>query len=72
MHMLEKANDKNTELKRYLESVKASEATKIPQKSEDKKPEYVDKEKPDWHDKKNDDFNEYDYSNDMETDDKDW
>jgi len=62
LHMLEKANDKNTELKRYLDSVKASEATKIPQK--DEKPK---KETP-----KNDANNEYEYSDDKELDDKEW
>lgn len=30
--MLPKANDENTELQRYIASVKASEATPIPQK----------------------------------------
>ncbi len=71
--MLQKANDKNTELKRYLESVKASEATKIPQPDKDKQEQpKVKNEEPDWKDKKNDDYNEYEYSNDKEADDKDW
>ncbi len=64
--MLSKANEKNTELKRYLDSVKASEATKIPQ--EVKEPKKEDKKET----PENDDFNEYDYSDDKEADSKEW
>ncbi len=66
LHMLPKVDDKNTELKRYLDSVKASEATKIPQNDKQEKPQ-VKKETP-----KNDDYNEYDYSDDKDNDGKDW
>jgi len=70
--MLEKANDKNTELKRYLESVKASEATKIPQEIKKDEPPKHKVTKPDWKDKKNDDYNTYEYSDDKDADDKEW
>ncbi len=60
--MLSKANEPTTELKRYLESVKDGEATKIPQK--DEKPK---KETP-----KNTETSTYDYSDDKNADDKEW
>jgi len=56
-------NERNTELKRYLESVKAQEGKPIIKK-DDEKPK---KETP-----KNDANNEYEYSDDKETDDRNW
>jgi len=80
LHMLSKANDGNTELKRYLDSVKAQEAPPKEDISKDEvKKLIVDKDNPklkidvpDWKDKKNDDFNEYEYSDKKDADDKEW
>ncbi len=69
--MLSKANEPTTELKRYLDSVKDGEATKIP-KDKQEKPSVKKDEKPEWFDKKSDEHNEYEYSDNKEVDDTKW
>ncbi len=60
--MLPETNDGQKRIKKYLLENATPEVNPIPKKDEDSK-----KETP-----KNDDYNEYDYSDNTELDDKDW
>ncbi len=64
--MSNSGNDAARNLKKYLDSEHSVVEPIIPSKDKQEKPP-VKKETP-----KNDDFNEYDYSDDKELDDKEW
>ncbi len=72
LHMLPKTDDGQQRIKKYLLENATPEVKPIPK--EDQKDEKIEKkdDKPDWKDKKNDAYNEYDYSDNKDTEVKDW
>ncbi len=70
MHMLPKTDESESQLRKYLSWKDKEEVKPIPK--DDKNPEKAKDDAPDWKDKKNDDYNEYEYSDEKETDDTKW
>ncbi len=66
--MLPKTDEGQKRIEKYLLENATPEVKPIPKDEPKKKKDDV----PDWKDKKNDDFNNYDYSDDKELDDKEW
>ncbi len=76
--MLPEVNDSENQLSKYLAWKGKDEAKSIPSKDKQEKPSVKEDENkvkiepPEWKDKKNDDYNNYEYSENPDEDDRNW